>query len=208
MDPKSLISRGHLIGGGLISPDRRWFVMTVPKNASSYTTNLLLKNSWEHWNLCQGVFECVIFPVRDPVDRWISGLSTYCCSYLLGDNYGSTHFVQDYNNLVEKIIVENTIFDDHTAPQTLFESFIPDQYMKKYVWVDRHSFVNNIQTLTGIEIKNHDDVYDNSKDTNPDNLNISKMLRSRLTQDIVDRIKLKYLSDYKLIETTAIYGKK
>jgi hypothetical protein len=207
MDVKKLISRGHLVGGGMISPDRRWFILSVPKNASSYTTNVLSKNKWQHHNLSQGGFEKVIIPLRDPVERWVSGTSTYCCSYILGPDYGSDSFCQDYNPLVQRLIVENMIFDDHTAAQSVFDSLVPDWYDKIYVWVDRKTFFSNIGAITGLEIIDYQDVDDNNKDSNYDTSQISNLLKSVLNDEIRSQIKLRYFDDYRLIESAKIYGR-
>jgi hypothetical protein len=203
-----LIARGHVIGGGLRSPDHRWFVLSIPKNASSYTTNILLRNGWEHWNLGLGEFETVIIPLRDPVERWVSGTATYCCSYLLGANYGSEHFCTDYNELVERVIVDTMIFDDHTTPQSVFVGFVPSNYEKTYVWVDRSNFFDSMRSITGTNIVEHEGVYDNRKDSNIDISRISDLLKQRLNKSIESRIKIKYSSDYDMIGSVAIHGKR
>lgn len=203
-----LITRGHVIGGGLRSPDRQWFVLSVPKNASSYTTNILLRNGWEHWNLSLGDFGQVIVPLRDPIERWISGTATYCCSYLLGANYGSEHFCADYNELVERVIVDTMIFDDHTTPQSVFVGFVPKIYEKTYVWVNRETFFDSMRAITGTNIIEHDGVYDNRKDSNADIARISDLLKQRFNQKIESQIKIKYNSDYKMIESVVIHGKR
>lgn len=207
MDSKSLITRGHVVGGGLRSPDRNWFVLSVPKNASSYTTNILLRNGWEHWNLSLQDFGEVVVPLRDPVERWVSGMATYCCSYLLGENYGSEHFVADYNELTQRLLVDSTMFDDHTTPQSVFEGFVPNQYPKHYIWVNRDRFITDLSTVTGISIVEYDGVYDNHRDSNIDTSRISDFLKSRLDHGLVSKIKMLYNNDYRLIESVRIHGR-
>jgi len=208
MTPNNLIARGHLIGGGLRSPDHQWFVLSVPKNASSYTTNVLIKNGWEHWNLSLGDVGRVIVPLRDPVERWVSGTATYCCSYLLVANYGSEHFCADYNELVERLLVDNMIFDDHTTPQSVFVGFVPDSFEKTYVWVNRETFFDSMRSITGLDIIEHEGIYDNRKDSNDDISRISDFLKERLNEKIVSQIKIKYSNDYNMIGSVAIHGKR
>ena len=198
MDVKDLITRGHSIGGGVVSPDHQWFVLNIPKNASTYITNVLLANRWQHWNLSLGQFHSVIVPLRDPLERWISGTATYCCSHILSPGYGSDHFCRDYNDLVQRLILDNIFFDDHTVPQSTYVDFIPDNYVKKFLMVST-DIMTYLSDITDLQISHHQHIDDNRKENNPENLTISNLLRSRLDHDIMNHINLRYRREYELI---------
>ena len=90
---------GYIPGEGMISPARDIFYLNIPKNASTYLSNILLANNWEHWNIITDIttVQHSIAFIRDPLDRWISGFSTYVALHILGNGYGSDHFIKDYN---------------------------------------------------------------------------------------------------------------
>jgi hypothetical protein len=199
----NLIKRGHLIGGGMLSPDKEYFYLNIPKNASTFTTNLLKDNGWTHWNLTNGTYKNVIIVLRDPVERWVSGISTYLCSYVLGENYGSDHFVADYNEAVERLLFDTIVFDDHTAPQTVFINEIPNIVKRLYITLDHKTLVDSISTITGHLLNVTDGLDDNSKETNYDNNQLSNFIRGRLTPSLEQKLKNVYADDYRLLQNTS-----
>lgn len=201
MDAEALIARGHHVGGGVCSPQGEWFVLNIPKNASTYITNTLLMNGWQHCNLARGGFKTVIVPLRDPIQRWISGTATYCCSWILDTNYGIDDFCRDFNPLVERLIMDNMLFDDHTFPQHCYVDLIPQGHDLEFLPVDNGDFFHGLTKITGLCVAQQPGIPDNSKHSNHANLVVSDLLRSRLTDDIITRIKTKYHQDYELIKS-------
>ena len=193
-----LIRRGHLVGGGMLSPDKKIFYLNIPKNASTYTTNVLKENNWMFWNITNANVDTVIILLRDPIDRWVSGFATYACSYLLGYGYGSDHFVKDYNSLTERLIFDNIVFDDHTTPQVKFINEIPHGMKREHVCVNR-DIINSIGTIANCTLTVGDDIDDNSKETNYDTDQISKFIRRKLNEKLKDKIRDVYADDYQLI---------
>jgi len=45
--------KGYYPGGGMLSPDRDIFYLNIPKNASTYLTNIFKENTWTHWNILE-----------------------------------------------------------------------------------------------------------------------------------------------------------
>jgi hypothetical protein len=203
MDLERLIKRGHLPGGGMRSPDRKYFYLNIPKNASTYTTNVLKDNNWQFANASDGRFEELIIIVRDPIERWISGISTYCCSYLLEYGYGSDRFVDDYNILVERLLFDNvSTFDDHTAPQTDFINMIPPSLKPRhYIWAGCDSIIEILSFLTGKLIVENENTFNNSKESNYDTEQISNFIRSRLTIPLKSKLEEAYARDYEFINS-------
>ena len=203
---QELIRRGHLIGGGMISPDKKYFYLNIPKNASTFTTNLLKANDWSHWNLANQGFENVIIVLRNPIDRWVSGIATYLCSYILGENYGSDHFVKDYNEATERLIFDNIVFDDHTTPQTKFIEEIPQKFNKIFITPTGDNLVNLLNTALGYKLTVPDNIFNNSAETNYDIKQISKLIRSRLTLDLRAKITNAYRKDFQLFDRPPLHN--
>jgi hypothetical protein len=203
---QELIKRGHVIGSGMISPDKKYFYLNIPKNASTFTTNLLKANDWSHWNLSNRDFENVIVVLRNPIDRWISGIATYLCSYILGENYGSDHFINDYNEATERLIFDNVIFDDHTTPQIKFISEIPGTSKRIFITPQNDNLVKLLNTTLGCKLIVPDNIFNNSAETNYDIKQISNFIRSRLTLEKRVKITNAYREDFQLFDRPPLHN--
>jgi hypothetical protein len=202
-----LVKRGHTLGGGMITPDKKYFYLNIPKNASTFTNNVLTDNHWLLWNIAEGEFNNAIFVLRDPVERWISGFTTYVSLWILAAGYGSEQFIADYNRLTEKFIFDTIVFDDHTMPQTFFINNIPSSVRKHYVWADANTLINSISSITGINLNVNTDTMDNNKDSNASTSSINKFIKSRMTPELISKIQEAYKEDYNLINSVNIHGK-
>lgn len=205
MSLQYLESRGYQPGGGFIS-NSGLFYLNIPKNASTFLSNVLLENGWEHYNIYDTqhkVHKCLVV-LRDPIDRWISGFATYASSWLLGSGYGSDHFVQDYNQLVERIIFDNLIFDDHTTPQA--------EYIKQLPPVDVVYFKLSDQLTKQVSKCINSDLVVNAVDgnvseNNYDQRQISTLIRQRVESDLALKAKIieQYKCDFNLISSVQFY---
>lgn len=204
---QDLIRRGYLPGSGILSPDGV-FYLNIPKNASTYLSNILLSNGWQHHILGDSkhlVKQCVVV-LRDPVERWISGFATYASSWLLGFGYGSDHFVEDYNDLTERIIFDNLVFDDHTTPQSKFVDQLPTLMHTTYFELNRNTiknisgYLNSNLNISSVDANVSEDHYDQQQ--------ITKFIRNRLTNrpDLIERINEQYASDFNLIDSVQFYN--
>lgn len=202
-----LVPRGYVPGGGLISP-KGTFLLSIPKNASTYLTNLLLANDWEYYNLNSSPRPVQAMVVlRDPVDRWVSGYATYAASFILGNGYGSDHFREDYNDLTERMIFDQIIFDDHTTEQVKFIEQIhdiPTIYFKL-----NSNLISNLESFLNDQLSIDDSIKSNNSKDNYDTHMISEFMAQRLKQDPMLRAKIieKYQLDYELIRTAEYYIK-
>jgi hypothetical protein len=96
----------------LIDTTSQWTYVNIPKNASTYLKHYFKEIlNFEHADLNQlnNNRKYIIF-LRDPIDRWFSGITEYIYRHELVEN-------NDY-----KYIFEEKIFDEHTLPQY---DFIP-----------------------------------------------------------------------------------
>jgi hypothetical protein len=199
-----LCRRGHQPGGGLLSPSGV-FYLNIPKNASTYITNILLANRWEHHNLNErsSTQKCIVV-LRDPIDRWISGFATYASSWLLGPGYGSDHFLEDYNTLVERLIFDNIVFDDHTTPQSKFVEQLPNSTVT-YFKLNKN-IIQHISQDLNINLETAD-VDANISENNYDQRQITDLIRNRVDQDPVLKARVieQYKSDFDLINSVQFY---
>lgn len=205
MDFGDLESRGYVPGGGLLSP-AGVFYLNIPKNASTFLSNTFLNNGWIHHVLGDGghlIKECIVV-LRDPIERWISGFSTYASSNILNMQYGSDSFIQHYNILTERLIFDNLIFDDHTTPQTRFLSQLPAKPITYFKLTDK--LIPQISRFTGVELIT-ETVDSNISENNYDQRQISSFMRKRVNEDLALKAQLfeRYKSDFNLITSVQFY---
>ncbi len=199
--------RGYNPGGGLLSPNRDIFYLNIPKNASTFLTNVLVENNWTHWNICnRDQIKTTIAFIRDPIDRWCSGFATYSALRLFGYGYGSDHFLEDYNDLSEKIIFDQIIFDDHTDLQLKYVQQMLDfnpvffRYNKNLI-KQINSFLNHDLNINAV-------VANNRSEDNYDTKQISEFIRNKLNDnpDLKARVVQAYKEDYEFINSIEFYN--
>jgi len=200
-----LESRGYVPGGGLRSQYGEMFYLNIPKNASTRTTNLLSLAGWSHDTT--NLFDTTIILLRDPLERWISGFATYASSYLLGYGYGSDHFVEDYNELTERIIFDNIRFDDHTELQSRFVDQVRGEKVYFKITKNKTDLVNKLSEFIQHDLNSYR-VFDNDAELNYDTAHLTKFFRDRVSanHELASKIKQCYNKDYQLIETVKFYG--
>jgi hypothetical protein len=202
-----LVPRGHTPGGGLLSP-AGVFYLNIPKNASTYLTNLLVFNGWKHHNLNTdgggAINECIVV-LRDPVERWVSGFATYAASWILSEGYGSDHFRDDYNELSQRLIFDVLVFDDHTTEQVQYVSQLPK--IKTTYFKLNHGLKSDLQQHLGYKLLDSKDLDANVSENNYDTKMISKHMQYRIDQDPVLKAKIieKYKADYDFIKSANFY---
>ncbi len=199
---------GYIPGGGLISPNRDIFYLNIPKNASTYLSNLLLANNWLHWNILTDpvtVTYSIAF-LRDPVDRWISGFGTYTALHLCGYGYGSDHFVNDYNDLSERLIFNQVILDDHTDLQTEFVNQIA-LHNPVYLRYNK-SLVEQLNSILNKNLNTNVIVDANYTDSNYDTKQISQFIKNKLQEkpELKAKVVAAYQKDYDFIRSTEFYN--
>ena len=224
--PSSYLKRyGYTPGGGLLSPDGKYFLLQIPKNASTFLGNALVANGWSFSNLSHVNNANQLVVLRDPVERWLSGYATYAALHLFGWGYGSDHFIKEYNAspLVEKIIFDKLVFDDHTAYQTLFTGQLSDSQETTFFDCKKETLINSLSKYTGFDIKVTDAIIDNSREDNYDTKNLYEFFKDKLDTkseylepinqqerylkniSLRERIHTVYASDYQLIKRANFY---
>lgn len=119
-------NRGHQLGEGMASPDERWFYLNIPKNSSSSIKKTLTELGWKFGAAGDFPDSVKIIVMRDPISRWVSGMSEYLMMYHQ-DIVDSIVSPMDYDCLPilgEKLglslLFDRMTFDDHTERQAVF----------------------------------------------------------------------------------------
>jgi hypothetical protein len=216
---KQLAKRGYGYGSGVLCPTQNRFLVNIPKNASSYLLDWASQHGWTNaiaGDSCNWEkVEEVIVVLRDPVQRWISGVGQYLTSYVLNvtDAYSwetgpgpddqqisGDEFIANYNPVVERLLFDNlSRFDDHVWPQhEFFENLLPN-VSRKFFYIDQ-DFDNSIGNYLNFTPLNNLDK--NSADSNPETFKIQNFIRQRLNTrpELKQRVIDAYARDYELIQ--------
>jgi hypothetical protein len=217
-----LVDRGFSYGSGTLSPDLSQFIVNIPKNASSYMLDWARRHQWmttvadDHSDT---ITEMIVI-LRDPLDRWVSGIVQYLNTYILSvqgpngpvfpDEPYSPHnwpmdavqWIDGYNQTAERLIFDVVNrFDDHVWPQhEFFEDLLP-AVKRKYFLLDRN-FDATIADYLGFAP--YSDLDSNSAGNNANMRLLQKFFVDRLQQrpDLAQRVIKAYAKDYELIART------
>jgi len=127
---------GHVVGQCYKCPDQPIVYLNTPKCASSFMKTQLLNLGWQLRFLQLGKWvaqdptemlpldevEKIIVVMRDPYDRWLSGMAEY-----FGEYFDDSESVFEYldNPLTKHLISQQVAFDDHTESQLFFLQNVP-----------------------------------------------------------------------------------
>jgi hypothetical protein len=160
----------------------------------------------------------MIVILRDPLDRWVSGIVQYINTYILsvqGPNgpvfpdepyspynwpMDAVQWIDGYNQTTERLIFDQiNRFDDHVWPQhEFFENLLPT-VPRKYFWLDK-DFDHNISCYLNFTRLNSLD-----KNVGKDNKNmhiLQQFFKQRFVvrPELAERVKKSYAADYQLIK--------
>lgn len=190
---------------GSMAVTDKFFYVPIPKNSSSYMTALLRENNWQLFNFLYDNIEdkkCIIL-LRDPVDRWITGISQYLCSYVINDGYNANDVIKDWSKLVEKIVFDRVIFDDHTEQQCYFFNSIP---LDNCVFFDSTNnpevAVKKYLNTHGCDLNIQLSLPKNESNGNSEHAKFVKWFTELLQNNnyLIDRLKDVYHDDYNLLK--------
>lgn len=208
-------NNGMCFGEGLISPDKQYFYLNIPKNASSSIKKILVPLDWEFGNIYDYPTAQVIIILRDPIDRWVTGITEFLLMYhqdtvckivepniydwypLLGESLGMS------------LLFDTMTFDDHTERQAMFLQNIE---FSRCIWLKLDSNLNaNFEKLLN-EIGYATDtegVSENSSDAanRVGRQTLKHFFKYVLLRDIAKAYNLKqwFWCDYELMEQVKFY---
>jgi hypothetical protein len=216
---EQLKKKGYGYGSGVLSPDASQFIVNIPKNASSYILDWAGRHHWHATEILShpdnSVVQEIVVVLRDPLQRWISGMGQYLTSYVLNvtgayswntgpgpdDQFMSgEEFIVNYNPVVERLLFDNLErHDDHVWPQIeFFENLLPG-VPRKYFFMDQEF---NTKFGDYLRFKHIDGLDSNSGSTNPHTEKVQQFIKSRLNNrpELKQRVIDAYTRDYKLIK--------
>ena len=200
----------------MLSPDHRQFILNIPKNASSYLCDWTFRHGWraQQANDWADSINELILVLRDPLERWISGLSQYLSTQVLNvtgvyDNqvgpgpyeqrFDAQVFKNGYNQVVERLIFDNLDrLDDHVWPQNEIILGVLPGIQRRYFYLDLE-FDNKIGSY--LDLKQWPDLDRNSGLEDPDKSQLQSFFRALLQTrpDLHQRVCQRYKADYDLI---------
>jgi hypothetical protein len=212
----ALVRREFGHGSGMISPNHMIFIVNIPKNASSFVSQWTSHFDWRaamasHYE--NRIAEMIVI-LRDPLDRWISGISQYVTGYILHakgaydtstgpgqeDQYiNATTFINQYNATVERMLFDNLDrHDDHVWPQNEIINGILSDKRKIYYYLDDNLEQKLCQHLG---ISKMPGIDRNQGNKNLDQKILQMFFRERLQQksSLRQRVVDRYKKDYQLI---------
>ena len=214
----ALATRGFGWGSGMTDPAGERFIINIPKNASSYIHDWAKQQGWRTTLAAneKSTREMIVI-LRDPVDRWISGIAQYIVTYIL-NVYGfngpiyphepvtdhdraisAQDFLDSYNPAVERLLFDVlSRFDDHVWPQhEIIQDVLAGTPRTYFSLADIDTVL--AQYLSWKPVVNPDR---NSSRDNPDMLLLQEFFRDRIYRarpELLGRVQKHYHADYALL---------
>ena len=193
-------NKGHILGQCMSHPEGNLMYVNIPKNASSWTKPNLLDFGWEFYNYHTDVIDNhALVVLRDPVERWLSGIAEYLTLY-----HTDIHIE---SNLIE-LIFDRVCFDDHTEQQIKFihgldtkrcTFFRCDQYYREdfSTYLDEHGMPNSF----------HKYAFQHVSENSPDRKKFQEIFANEIEKSkYLTQIKNYYEEDYRLMDSVEYYG--
>lgn len=187
-----------MYGSCYCSPDKSTMYVNIPKNASTWANANFRSLGWRESNfLAENLdYSTAIVALRDPVDRWCSGITEYL--YLNHPTFTS----YDYTQAIFDLIFGKVNFDDHTECQVKFLNGL-DYNRCVFFWVD-----DNYSFRLSSHLKNNNIKITKSytSDQKLFKQTTKKIFKDQLTNSkYLNQIKKYFKEDYTLIESVKFY---
>lgn len=187
---------GHRLGECWVDEVNNKTYIHIPKNASSFVKGVLIGSGgfWHHSETLVNSSETLIV-LRDPVERWVSGITQYL--------YNSNQINMSVDQVFDKIT-----FDDHTDLQTYFLQGV-DLKSATFMMVNDNLRANLNDWIVERGYRTNVDIaiqYNASADD--DRITTKDYYANLLErhQELVLKLKEHFAKDYELINSVNYYG--
>ena len=193
--------KGHVFGECMSRKDIGLMYVYIPKNASSWTKPNLKDWGWEFFNYhTDNLNKHALVVLRDPIDRWVSGIAEYLTLYHPNIQY-------PFQDTID-LIFDRICFDDHTEKQVKFLHGLFSDQCTFMMCNDqyRENFSKFIAEKLG-DNKYNKYEYQHVSDNSPDRKRFKLIFQRLLDENpkYVEKVKNYYYEDYKLIDTVEFY---
>jgi len=213
-------NRGHTLGEGMISPDHKYFYVNIPKNYSTFIKSVLGDLGWVYASIEDHKHARPIVVLRDPIERWISGIHEYLLMYHVNtldqvcEPYNMGYSPLSGEKLGISLLFDRITFDDHTERQAVFLKDISN--LDQCVWLECNKNFNQSfgQLLSDLGYPNNviNRQAENSSRESSTLGNKRRLFKDFMQQLIAsDQFKMYnlqqwYWCDYQLINQAKFYG--
>jgi len=197
--------KGHTFGSCMSLLGADLMYVNIPKNASSWTKPNLQDFKWEFYNYHYDHLykRHAMIVLRDPVDRWLSGICEYFALYHADID------VSEFTPAFYRLIFDQITFDDHTEKQVYFIEGLDTENCTFFMCDEnyRKNFTDFLQSR-GLLTRNYSN-YDYQHTTEGSNVRTKfKNIFKPLLDIPENRTKVQdhYKLDYELISKVKFYG--
>jgi hypothetical protein len=197
-------SKGHVFGECMTAANTDLMYIHIPKNASSWTKPNLQDWGWEFYNYHTDDLSAKtpMVVLRDPVDRWVSGIAEYL--YLYHKNIDFIFAGRPFFDLV----FDRIAFDDHTEKQVYF---LEDIDLSRCVFFkfgpnyrEQFSQYLNSQGMTN-RYSNYEPQH--VSENSPERKRFKEIFQEQLKNSkYINQVQEYFKEDYQLIEQIQFYG--
>jgi hypothetical protein len=178
--------------------------VNIPKNASSWTKPALQNLGWEFYNYHMDhlYHKHSIVVLRDPVERWLTGVCEYFTLYHRGIG------LKDATKPFYDLLIDQVTLDDHTEKQIYFiDGLNPSKVTFFYCDKNYKYNLSNFITQQGYTNNFNDLKYIHTTEESPERKGFIEFFKPLLDNGVyVDKIKQHYKLDYQLINQVKFYG--
>jgi hypothetical protein len=177
--------------------------VNIPKNATSWTKPNLKDWGWECYNYHADHLDKVpMIVLRDPVDRWLSGIAEYM--YL----YHQDIDVSQFNNAFFDLVFDKIAFDDHTESQVYFLQGLnlSNAVYFKFGPEYRQNF-SDFLACRGMPNRYNRYDYQHVSDDSPERRQFKEIFAREIENPrYLAQVQQYFKPDYELIEKVKFYG--
>ena len=187
---------GHRLGECWVDEVNDKTYIHIPKNASSFAKGVLIGSGgfWHHSETLINSSENLIV-LRDPIDRWLSGITQYL--------HNSNQI-----DMPAELIFDKITFDDHTDLQTYFLQGV-ELDKSTFIFVDDNLRANLANWIYNRGYRTNVDIAIEYNASSEDDRATTKDYYTKLLDqnpEFVLKLQQHFEEDYKLIGKVKFYG--